>query len=62
MRRMKAAIQFMVPIETKNRLWGLSDRLGLIPSQILREALIRELDRLEKTFDKDKNEPAGRDS
>lgn len=62
MRRMKAAIQFMVPIETKNRLWGLSDRLGLIPSQILREALLRELDRLEKTFDKDKSEPAGRDS
>lgn len=62
MRRMVAAIQFMVPLETKQRLWGLSDRLGLIPSQIMREALLRELDRLEKTFDKDKNEPAGRDS
>lgn len=62
MRRMGAAIQFMVPLETKTRLWKLSDRLGLIPSQIMREALLRELERLEKTYDQTKNAPAGRDS
>lgn len=62
MRRMTAAIQFMVPIETKRKLWFLSDRLGLIPSQIMREALLKELERLENTYGKDKNEPAGRNS
>lgn len=62
MRRMTASIQFMVPNETKRKLWKLSNRLGLIPSQVMREALLRELERLEKTYETNKNEPAVRES
>lgn len=52
--RLDTTLRFQATAALKERLWRLCEERGLLPSQIMREALLRELERLER-LDRNKN-------